>query len=492
MTATPATLIFVGLGGSFFLHPAPTAISQHTDGRATAAAQAPAGVPRAAGVHLAASVHAYRHGAVPALGRSAATRSPESAVHAASNNLAYGGGTGGVGVTVGHERVYLVFWGTQWGTGRENGHNYTTFSGDPDGVAPRLEAFFRGLGTGGESWSGVMTQYCQTVAAGSTSCPSAAPHVAYPKGGALAGIWEDTTARAPASASALQIEKEASRAAVHFGNQAESANVSAQYVVVSPTGTNPDDYENQGFCAWHDYTGDPSLSSGRASSAGPTVAFTNLPYLPDVGTYCGANFVNPGAVGKLDGVTIVEGHEYAETITDQFPSGGWVDSTGAENGDKCAWITSGQGMSQNISLGTGSFPVQSTWANDFQGGRGGCEVTHPVVTGSHVVTLSNPGKQVSQPGKALHLQIHASDSAQSGTLTFSASGLPTGLVIGRSNGLISGTPKTNGTFHVRVVASDASGAIGSASFVWTIGTAAGCWINQLLGSLGLGLGTGCS
>ena len=40
----------------------------------------------------------------------------------------------------------------------------------------------------------------------------------------------------------------------------------------------------------------------------------------------------------IDGVTIVEGHEYAETITDQNPAGGWIDSTGYENGDKCAWV----------------------------------------------------------------------------------------------------------------------------------------------------------
>jgi len=42
-------------------------------------------------------------------------------------------------------------------------------------------------------------------------------------------------------------------------------------------------------------------------------------------------------------ITIVGGHEMGETITDQFPSTGWLDSAGAENGDKCAWITSGQG-----------------------------------------------------------------------------------------------------------------------------------------------------
>jgi serine protease len=33
-------------------------------------------------------------------------------------------------------------------------------------VAPYLQQLFKGLGTGGELWSGVMTQYCQGVATG--------------------------------------------------------------------------------------------------------------------------------------------------------------------------------------------------------------------------------------------------------------------------------------------------------------------------------------
>ena len=49
----------------------------------------------------------------------------------------------------------------------------------------------------------------------------------------------------------------------------------------------------------------------------------------------------PDGNGTLDGVSIVEGHEYAETITDQNPAGGWTDPSGSETGGKCAWITPG-------------------------------------------------------------------------------------------------------------------------------------------------------
>src|SRR5581483_4254359 len=59
--------------------------------------------------------HAYRHGVVPQEGTPAARLG--SAVRAASaNDLAFGGGISGVGVTTGAPRVYLVFWGSQWGT----------------------------------------------------------------------------------------------------------------------------------------------------------------------------------------------------------------------------------------------------------------------------------------------------------------------------------------------------------------------------------------
>jgi serine protease len=67
----------------------------------------------------------------------------------------------------------------------------------------------------------------------------------------------------------------------------------------------------------------------------------------------------------------------AETISDQFTNGGWLDSGGAENGDKCAWISSGQGASADISLSTGTFAVQSLWSNAFNNNSGGCVLTYP-------------------------------------------------------------------------------------------------------------------
>jgi hypothetical protein len=300
---------------------------------------------------------------------------------AGTGNLRYSGGVGGVGVLTGPPRVYLVFWGSQWGSQSTNGSGDVTLSGDPLAVAPNLQEFMKGLGTAGETWSGVMTQYCQGVAVGAQTCPTGATHVASAAGGVLAGVWYDGSSPAPAQANGHQIGVEAVNAATHFGNTTQTANSNVQYVIVSPTGTHPDGF-NTGtvqFCAWHDSTGDSTLSGGSVNSPYGQLPFTNLPYVADAGTSCGQRFVNSGPAGTLDGVTIVEGHEYAETLTDPYPSSGWVDTAGNENGDKCAWIKSGPGASQNITLGTGSFAVQSTWGNDALGGSGGCEISHPVV-----------------------------------------------------------------------------------------------------------------
>ena len=449
-------------------------------GGATASVHHPASVvnPYSPAYH-----HGYRHGVVPTIARLKLMKrwARSHPMNASANDLNYGGGIDGIGVTTGSQKVYLVFYGSQWGTQSTNSNGDVTLSGDPSGLAPYLQEFMRGLGTGGELWSGVMTQYCDGVAVGAQTCPASnTQHVGYPTGGALAGVWVDESTASPQTASGHQLGVQAVNAAAHFGNTTAASNRLAQYVIISPTGTNPDNYQTQGFCAWHDYNGDSTLSGGAVSSPYGDIAFTNLPYLPDAGASCGANFVNSN--GPLDGVSIVEGHEYAETSTDQNPPGGWTDSTGAENGDKCAWITPGtSGGSFDLSTGHGTFAVQTTWGNDGAGGAGACEASHAIVTNpGNTVTVTNPGSQTGTVGTSVSLQIHATDSASGQTLTYRASGLPAGLSINSSTGLISGTPTTAGTSTVTVTAKDTTNASGSASFTWTVNSSGGCTAAQLL------------
>ncbi|MFF9242514.1 putative Ig domain-containing protein [Streptomyces sp. NPDC014801] len=102
----------------------------------------------------------------------------------------------------------------------------------------------------------------------------------------------------------------------------------------------------------------------------------------------------------------------------------------------------------------------------------------------NTVTVTNPGSQSTTTGSSVSLQIHATDSAGA-ALTYSASGLPTGLSINSSTGLVSGTASTAGTYQVTVTAADATGASGSASFTWTVGSSGGtCTSSQLLANPG--------
>jgi serine protease len=333
--------------------------------------------------------HAYRRGVVPTVGRLsqmkawADTHLGISGINFGSETLSYGGGIDGIGVTSSTPKVYLVFWGSQWGTQGTDSNGNLTFTSDPDSGAPYIQNLFKGLGTGGELWSATMTQYCDgsKVASGATSCPSGAAHVGYPTGGALAGVWYDNSAATPSAATGNQIANEAIKAAGHFGNTTAATNRYVQYDILSPHGADPDSYQSNGFCAWHDYNGDSSLTGGAASSPYGDVAFTNMPYVMDVGSSCGQSFVN--SPGTDDGYSIVNGHEFAETVTDQNPAGGWTNQqtistyTGEENGDECAWISSGQGKAADVSTASGGFAMQSTWSNDTNR----CDISHPIVTG---------------------------------------------------------------------------------------------------------------
>jgi F5/8 type C domain/Ricin-type beta-trefoil lectin domain/Putative Ig domain len=95
--------------------------------------------------------------------------------------------------------------------------------------------------------------------------------------------------------------------------------------------------------------------------------------------------------------------------------------------------------------------------------------------GGNTVTVTSPGGQTSTVGTAASVQVHATDSGSGQTLTYSAAGLPAGLSINASSGLISGTPTAAGTSTVTVTARDTTGAAGSASFSWTVSSgSSGC------------------
>jgi serine protease len=294
---------------------------------------------------------------------------PPVAGEPAPVNMAYFGGH--VQVT---PKIYLVFWG--WG--QAGAFDHTTPgapANDPDGAAQRMTNFVKAMG--GTAWAGSQTQYYMLDALGNEV------HIQNPSN-VYGGVWYDDTNPTHENVSGLELAQEAQRAVAHFGvtDLRNSQFVIAQPQKYSEAGFN----SGAGYCAWHDYT-QPQYYPGVQ----PGISFTNMPYVLNMGSSCGENSVNTGYyAGKLDGFTIVMGHEIEETITDPGAEdvingqnlGGWYDYAAYENGDKCAWVGYTEGIAppstvpgglNNIRGNDGAlYPVQSLWSNNSAAGAGYC------------------------------------------------------------------------------------------------------------------------
>jgi hypothetical protein len=328
-------------------------------------------------------------------------------------NMAYWGGHVQV-----KPQVYLVYLG--WGRPGafpggatckaetlKEGRFHAKLACDPDGAGARMADFVHQIG--GTEWAGVSTQFFQE-AGGETQSITNPTEV-------LAGIWADNTKQAPnlAGTSAsnppgpgntyTDLAVEAERAVAHF-HIADLAD--ANIVVAQPPGSSDPNALESGYCAFHDYT-QPGLEGGIYNGVKPGIAYTNMPYALAIDSEaanggqvndCGENAVNSGPEGKLDGFSIVLGHEIEETITDPGAEdilgsgtgatklGGWYDTIDAnENGDKCAWVGEplvgglpGEpnvvpipGAMGDIEGNQGTrFAVQSLWSNEAAAGTGYC------------------------------------------------------------------------------------------------------------------------
>lgn len=243
-------------------------------------------------------------------------------------NLQYGGGP--VEVT---PKAYLIFWGI-------TGPADTTH--DPDHLAPYLIDFFAALPN--SRWLNTVTQYYGTYT-GPTS------YITNPTS-AFTGTYYDSTLP-PSTFTQSDIANEALKVANIVGYDANT-----NYIVVAAHGSTTSGFGTT-FCAYHDWT--TTVSSQLLS-------YTILPYIPDspssgsepTGYSCGLDSVN-NVGGTLDGVSIVGGHEEAETITDVNTATGWLDGSAQkmEVADKCAWI-----HLQNSSFPNAhSYPTQPLWSN---------------------------------------------------------------------------------------------------------------------------------
>jgi hypothetical protein len=316
-------------------------------------------------------------------------------------------------------KVYMVYWG--WGqkgafpAGRTctavtfaEGTTKATLKCDPVGAGKRMADFVHEMG--GTKWAGVQTQYYQTVKGVKQFIKNPANQ--------LGGIWVDdadpaaglattSSSNPPGSTNTYtDLAAEAARAVSHF-HITDLAN--ANIVVAQPASFSDPNALATGYCAFHDYT-QPGFEGGIYKGITKGISYTNMPYALAINSApltggtpsndCGENAVNSGAAGKLDGYSIVLGHEIEETTTDPGAEdisgsglsttnlGGWYDAADAnENGDKCAWVgesliggapglptvTPIPGAMGDIKGNRGTtFAVQSLWSNQSALGAGYC------------------------------------------------------------------------------------------------------------------------
>jgi serine protease len=232
-------------------------------------------------------------------------------VDASGGNLNWNGGPVQTQPT-----IDIVYWGWQ---------SIPDSNADPDDVYDYFNGFLNSIGGG--AWINIDTQYYGSNGYITNTNPQ------------LGNVVYDTSTP-PNPYSDYDVQNEAQAVANYLGDASGNVN----YIVVTPTGYTTSGFGSQ-WCAYHSYTG--------------SVSYTDLPYIPDAGSGCGQGSVN--YPGTNDGVSIVGGHEEAETQTDPQPSSGWIDSSGEENGDKCAW------MSLENNPNAGNYPTQPIWDNAVSG-----------------------------------------------------------------------------------------------------------------------------
>lgn len=112
----------------------------------------------------------------------------------------------------------------------------------------------------------------------------------------------------------------------------------------------------------------------------------------------------------------------------------------------------------------------------FSGATGGSSNTHEVLSWSFfsnafalpsAPVITSPGALTHVQGLAVHQPITATDLNQD-PLTFSATGLPPGLTINASSGVITGTPTTAGNYSTTLTVNDGNSAAVSTTFAWRI------------------------
>ena len=208
--------------------------------------------------------------------------------------------------------TYAIWWGSP-----------TAWSSD---VSSGMATLFKGFN--GSSFLNTGTQYMRGA----------------PIGSVFEGSKADTSAP-PRKVSPTTLGAEVAR---EYGFSLDPAGIYFVYTSTFPKGG--------GFCAWHSY----------ATVNGQQIAVAYMPNTTGVAGCDPGNTYNLSGSEGLRSLANVTSHEFMEAVTDTLPANGsygWIDSSGSEIGDKCAWL-----FTSPVTLTNGSvWQLQEEWSNAVSG-----------------------------------------------------------------------------------------------------------------------------
>jgi len=224
--------------------------------------------------------------------------------------LKYGNGT-----VLSNVKTYAIFWGADWMS--------ASFAGDK---ITGMDNFFNGFG--GSSYAMTSKEYYDSSGYIASSS-------------SYGGHVIDTSTPPSRNPQVSTIVAEACKAT------SNNPDPSAIYFIYTSTTAG-----NVNYCAWHSW--------GNCSNG----AKVQVAYMPNIDGIAGCDPVDTTTKNSqgLAAIANVTGHELLEGITD--PRGtGWVDSSGAENGDKCAWSFPSTNNGISTFVNGAQFKIQMEWSN---------------------------------------------------------------------------------------------------------------------------------
>ena len=216
----------------------------------------------------------------------------------------------------------------------------------------------------------------------------------------------------------------------HIGTGKFPSDTNGIYFVLTSSDVN----ETSGFCTqycgWH--------TNGTIGGADIKYSFVGNP--DRCPSACNAQTASPNNNAGADGMASIIAHEFEEAASDPDLDAWWETATGMENADKCAWTFgttyTANGAMANMKLGTRDFLIQQNWINR---NGGSCGLSFGSTSPDFSLAASPASQTVTQGNGTSYSVTETPSGGFTGSVTLSASGLPSGATASFSPNPTTGT-----------------------------------------------------